>query len=92
MPEKILTLPPVRKKYFEHGLAHTKASKAALKTLAVSLVAIRKGMGITQQEFASRVGISRNTLNHVENAENFPSMAVYLAICRELKLEKPPLT
>lgn len=85
-------LPTIPKKFIEHRLADSPASKAALKRMAVALRDARVAARMTIKELAKEVGCSYQMISHVEHAENFPSMAVYIAICRVLKLGKPPLT
>ncbi|MDU7706053.1 MAG: helix-turn-helix transcriptional regulator [Clostridium sp.] len=45
--------------------------------------AIRKYLGITQQEMADRIGIKRNTIANYEIGRNVPIDAVISLICRE---------
>ena len=45
--------------------------------------AIRKNLGITQQEMADRIGIKRNTIANYEIGRNVPIDAVISLICRE---------
>ena len=92
MSEKTIKLPAVRKNYFEHGLQHTKASQAALKTLASSVHSLRKASGMSLKDLAEKVGCSYQVIHHIESADNFPSLAVYLAICRVFGFPNPPMT
>lgn len=39
---------------------------------------LRKERNLRQQYVADQVGISRNTLSHVENGDKFPSMEVVI--------------
>lgn len=88
----VQNLPPLKKKYFEHGLTHTPASVAALKALAGNLRATRKHRNLSQLNLAQFVGCSVSIIKHIENARSFPSLPVYLGICRCLGLPRPPLT
>ena len=45
--------------------------------------ALRKTLGLTQQEFADRVGLKRNSLANYETGRNTPMDAVMKSICRE---------
>jgi len=72
--------------------AKEKANEAALKAMATQLRAGRKIMNVSVSQLAERVGCTIKNIYHIERAENFPSMPVYLAICRELGTRKPPLT
>lgn len=44
-----------------------------------------------QSELARRLGISQKTLGNIEEGSTFPSLPLYIAICREFKLGKIPL-
>lgn len=44
---------------------------------------IRKNAGMTQQQFAERLGISRNTVATYETSSRVPIDAVLVSICRE---------
>lgn len=44
---------------------------------------LRKALGLTQQEFANRVGVKRNTIAQYETGRNPPIDAVVASICRE---------
>ena len=39
---------------------------------------------ISQIELAKRIGVSNRQLSNIEAAKNWPSLQVYVAICREL--------
>lgn len=62
-----------------------------LKAFAAAVVARRTALGITRRILAGRVKISYGQLSHIENAENWPTMPVYLRIAKELKCGKVPL-
>lgn len=49
---------------------------------------IRKGLNLTQQEFADRLGIKRNTIATYETGRNTPIDAVISLICREFKINE----
>lgn len=44
---------------------------------------IRKNAGMTQQKFAERLGVSRNTVATYETSPRVPIDAVIVSICRE---------
>lgn len=44
---------------------------------------IRKNAGMTQQQFADRLGVSRNTVATYETSSRVPIDAVLVSICRE---------
>lgn len=46
--------------------------------------AFRSELGITQQELAERVGVSRQSINAIEGGKYVPSMLLGLKIAREL--------
>lgn len=51
----------------------------------------RQAKRLSQVAMAEKIGCSNKQLNNIEHAQNWPSMPVYLAICRVLELEAPPL-
>ena len=50
--------------------------------------ALRKTLGLTQQEFADRVGLKRNSLANYETGRNTPMDAVMKSICREFNVNE----
>ena len=44
---------------------------------------LRKKLGLTQQQFADRIGIKRNTVANYEAGRNVPIDSVFTLICRE---------
>lgn len=49
---------------------------------------IRKALGLTQQEFADRLGIQRSTIAQYETGRNNPIDAVVSLICREYNVDE----
>lgn len=49
---------------------------------------IRKDLDLTQQEFADRIGVKRNTIATYESGRNTPIDAVISLICREFKINE----
>ena len=49
---------------------------------------IRNSVGLTQQEFADRIGCSRSTLTNYEAGRNEPMNPVITAICREFNVNE----
>lgn len=49
----------------------------------------RRKLNVTQTEIARRVGCSVKQINNIERAVNWPSMPVYLGLCRELGFRSP---
>lgn len=44
----------------------------------------RKALGLSQQELAKRCGVSRQTINAIENNKYDPTLALAFALAREL--------
>lgn len=49
---------------------------------------IRKSLDLTQQEFAGRIGIKRNTIANYETGRNDPVDSVVSLICREFNVNE----
>lgn len=49
---------------------------------------IRKELNLTQQEFAERIGIKRNTVANYETGRNDPVDSVISLICREFNVSE----
>ena len=49
---------------------------------------IRRDLNLTQQEFAERIGIKRNTVANYETGRNEPVAAVISLICREFNVNE----
>lgn len=49
---------------------------------------LRKSLDLTQQEFAERLGIKRNTIAQYEIGRNEPIDAVVISICREFNVNE----
>lgn len=45
----------------------------------------RKALGFSQQELAKRCGVSRQTINAIENNKYDPTLALAFALVRELE-------
>ena len=73
-------------------MARTLWAETALKNLAVNLKTRRKARGLTLQSLARKAGCSFQVIWHIENEHNFPSMSVYLSLCRVLRAGRVPLT
>ena len=46
----------------------------------------RKELGLSQEELAKRCGVSRQTVNAIENNKYDPTLALAFALARELQL------
>ena len=49
---------------------------------------LRKELDMTQQEFADRIGIKRNSLANNETGRNTPIDAIIVSICREFNVNE----
>lgn len=49
---------------------------------------LRKALDLTQQEFADKIGMKRNTVANYETNRNEPSAAVVSLICREFNVSE----
>ena len=49
---------------------------------------LRKNLGMTQQEFADKIGVKRNTIANYEVGRNEPIDAVLSLICREFSVNE----
>lgn len=49
---------------------------------------LRKALGLTQQDFADRLGVKRNTIAQYEIGRNAPIDAVITSICREFNVSE----
>ncbi len=52
------------------------------------IVQLRKSVGWTQDEFAEKMGISKNYVSLIENGKKIPSDRLVSAICREFNVNK----
>lgn len=50
--------------------------------------AVRKDAGLTQEEFAKRIGVSRNTIATYETSVRVPIDAIVVSICREFDVRE----
>ena len=49
---------------------------------------LRRELDMTQQEFADRIGIKRNSLANYETGRNTPIDAIIVSICREFNVNE----
>ena len=49
---------------------------------------IRQNAGMTQREFADRIGVSRNTIAAYETDARVPIDAIIVSICREFNVNE----
>lgn len=76
-------------KRHEHGIH--RESLPQLKKFSAALVTRRTELDISRRALSAFVGISYGQLSHIENAENWPTMPVYLKLVDALKCGKVPL-
>ena len=50
--------------------------------------AVRQNTGLTQQEFARRIGVSRNTIATYETSERTPIDAIVRSLCHEFNISE----
>lgn len=60
----------------------TKSTEKTLKTLGVKIQKLRKQTGLTQEEFAHRLGISRVYMGYIEQGRESPSLKLLMKIAR----------
>ena len=56
--------------------------------MSVRIKELRKALGLTQQEFADRIGIKRNTVANYETGRNEPVDAIFSLIVREFNVNE----
>lgn len=49
---------------------------------------LRKALDLTQQDFADRIGIKRNSYANYETGRNIPIDAIILSMCREFNVNE----
>lgn len=76
----------------EHSLHDTPEARSALRAMALDVRARRVALKLSMQALAKKVGCTHYVIAHIEQAQNFPSFAVYLALCRVLGAQRPPMT
>lgn len=62
--------------------------KDGVFTMNERLKILRKSLKLTQQEFADRIGIKRNSLANYEIGRNTPIDAIVVSICREFNVNE----
>ena len=67
----------------DEATAHAKGKKLAVKTYtpeAVDVSALRRGMGMTQEQFSAQFGFSVATLRHWERGDRTPRGAALVLL------------
>ena len=49
---------------------------------------LRKALDLTQQEFADRIGVTRNSFANYETGRNTPIDAIIISICKEFNVNE----
>lgn len=57
-------------------------------TIGERIKKVRKAIGLTQQDFADKIGIKRNSLANYEIGRNTPLDAILVSICREFDVNE----
>lgn len=83
--------PRVRRHYLEHRIADSKTSREALNRFAASVKTMRAASGLSLTQLAAQVGCSFKQIHNLEHALCWPSMPVYLSLCRVFKQPTPPM-
>lgn len=86
---KIQSLAKNLRKRGHHGVDHDPGASEALKQFGQGVRAKRGPR--SQRVVADRIGISINQYSNIERGINWPSMPVYLKICRVLRIALPGL-
>lgn len=59
-----------------------------MRKLNERLKKLRKALDLTQQEFADRIGIKRNSFANYETGRNTPIDAIIVSICKEFNVNE----
>ena len=62
--------------------------KGGVKRTNERLKKLRKALDLTQQEFADKIGIKRNSFANYETGRNTPIDAIIVSICREFNVNE----
>lgn len=52
----------------------------------IKMMETRKSMGLSQQQLAEKLGVSRQTINAIEKGDYNPTIRLCVAICKALDL------
>jgi transcriptional regulator with XRE-family HTH domain len=67
------------------------ATEKDLKALGKEMGRMRTAKNLSKTDLARKLGISTKQIDHVENGVNWPSMKVYIGLCRVLGVEQIPM-
>jgi transcriptional regulator with XRE-family HTH domain len=59
-----------------------------VRKLNERLKKLRKALDLTQQEFADRIGVKRNSFANYETGRNTPIDAIIISICKEFNVNE----
>lgn len=62
-----------------------------LKALGDRISQVRETRGLSQTALAHLIGISNKTLENIEAGRNWPSLPVFIVLCKVLGVGRPPL-
>lgn len=62
-----------------------------LKIFGGNLRILRKHRGLSRTQLGEQVGIGYKTVANIEAGRYWPSMPVYISLCRALRLGKMPV-
>ena len=66
----------------------TKVTESEVRKLNERLKKLRKALDLTQQEFADRIGVKRNSFANYETGRNTPIDAIIISICKEFNVNE----
>ncbi len=66
------------------------ATEKELKAMGREIGRARTAKKLNKTDLARHVGVSNKQIDHIENGTNWPSMKVYIGICRVLGIEQIP--
>lgn len=64
-----------------------KSTTKTLKVLGWKIQRLRKHLGVTQEEFAHQVGISRVYMGYIEQGRESPGLRLLIKIARKLEVK-----
>lgn len=67
------------------------ATEKDLKAMGREMGRLRAIKKFSKADLARRVGVSTKQIDHIEEGVNWPSMKVYIGLCRVLGLEQIPM-
>ncbi len=74
-----------------HSVADTPEMRRKLKDFGRAVAVLRKKKGLSVVALGAQAGISDSQVCNIEIGNNWPSMPVYIGLCRVLGVGVPPL-